>query len=220
MPIPAERAKRSGPAQRLRPAARAVLLLVSLPALARADDHWHPGIGDPGLAGWIIVIAYLIAAALCARNGQAATHRRRAGVFWGGLAALLVLLGLNKQLDLQTLFTELAKQLVSGLGWYDERRTLQIAFVVALWMGGMTFAVALRRSVAASWREYRLACIGVILLLIFVLLRATRFHLVNWMLELHEEFAVANEILELGAIACIAAGALRWRATRARTLTP
>ena len=50
---------------------------------------------------------------------------RRVKLFWMGLAALLVFLGFNKQLDLQTAFTFLAKDFAKATGWYENRRIVQ-----------------------------------------------------------------------------------------------
>jgi hypothetical protein len=203
------RAKPWLPVRALAPALATVLL--ALPALARAEGpRWHPGIGDPGLLGWTAVVGYATAIGLCVRNGRRESRGAGSGAFWIGLSALLLVLGVNKQLDLQTWFAEVAKDLVRNAGWWDARRQLQIGFVLVLWMGGMTFTVALRRFVAESWHAYRLACMGTALLVLFVLLRATRFHLENWLTGADPDAAIADEVLELCALLCIAFGAQHW----------
>src|SRR4051812_36744366 len=68
---------------------------------------WRPGIGDPTPIGWLTVAAYFVAAWLCWRTGQQETRLKRNGLsglrprFWYFLSAVLCLLGVNKQLDLQ-----------------------------------------------------------------------------------------------------------------------
>ena len=49
---------------------------------------------------------------------------------------LVCALGVNKQLDLQTLFTQLARDLAMAQGWYEERRRYQVAFIIAIGLLG------------------------------------------------------------------------------------
>src|SRR5262245_63104416 len=93
-----------------------------------ADGRWRPGIGDPTPLGWLTVAAYAVAAALCAR---AALREGRSGPrgFWWGLAAALALLGVNKQLDLQTLLMQVSRDLARAQGWYDRRQAYQRLFI-------------------------------------------------------------------------------------------
>src|SRR3569833_3825399 len=88
-------------------------------------DHWRPGIGDPTVVGWVTVIAYAVAAVLCLQSALRILHVKDAGprvVFWSVLAVIMLLLGINKQLDLQTWFTLEGKKLALSEGWYNHRR--------------------------------------------------------------------------------------------------
>ena len=71
-------------------------------------ERWAPGIGDPTVVGWVTVVVYAAVAFLClsARNNVAMHEGRRVRTLWLGLGILLVILGINKQLDLQSLFTQ------------------------------------------------------------------------------------------------------------------
>ena len=99
------------------------------------DGRWEAGIGDPTVVGWITVVAYGVSAALslrCARRTAIGLEHW----FWVGAAVALVLLGFNKQLDLQTLVTQIGRDMAMREGWYAERRVAQAAFVSALpWPG-------------------------------------------------------------------------------------
>ena len=71
-----------------------------------ADGRWQLGIGDPTLVGWLTVIAYLVASALCLRayitagkqaklGGAGEKARKEARLlswFWLGLFLVLLLL--------------------------------------------------------------------------------------------------------------------------------
>ena len=86
--------------------------------------------------GWIITVAYFVAAFLCWRAGLAEKKQSLISEFpknywlWFGLAAVLLVLGINKQLDLQTLLISLGRGIAIECGWYDSRRQIQIDFVL------------------------------------------------------------------------------------------
>jgi hypothetical protein len=189
-----------------------------------ADDRWHPGIGDPTPMGWVTVVAYFTAAYLCfsayrtsrcgmqalgARAPLEAQQLRTLARFWLGLCALLLLLGVNKQLDLQSLFTEVLRDMAHAQGWYGERRKYQFLFVVAIALGGAGAAATLAYHLRHVVRRVALAIVGVCTLVSFVVIRAASFHHIdvllrrgslrlNWVLEL-------SGILMLGAAAYLAA---------------
>ena len=81
------------------------------------DGRWHPGIGDPTPIGWLTVIAYGTAALLCFRcqfKSEPGTPKQ----FWVLLGLVMTVLSINKQLDLQTWFTEVARDMALEQGWY------------------------------------------------------------------------------------------------------
>jgi hypothetical protein len=48
---------------------------------------------------------------------------------WRSIALAFLVLGLNKQLDLQTALTEAGRVLANVQGWYDQRQIVQVAFI-------------------------------------------------------------------------------------------
>ncbi len=103
--------------------------------------RWKPGIGDPTVMGWVTVAAYFVTAVGCygaawrepLPNGTRRTPSRPS-VFWLILASLMVALGINKQLDLQSLVTQIGRDLISAWDLYGKRRALQVAFILAVAM--------------------------------------------------------------------------------------
>ena len=88
-------------------------------------DVWRPGIGDPTVMGWITVAVYFGAASLCLRQALESRRRRATAertIFWCILTAFLFCLGINKQLDLQTLLTLTGRNIFIELGLYEYRR--------------------------------------------------------------------------------------------------
>jgi len=84
---------------------------------------WRLGIGDPTIIGWITTIGYALSAFLCARKARVLktdilkTETLKIDTrIWSGLETLLFLLGLNKQLDFQTLLVEWGRDILIKVG--------------------------------------------------------------------------------------------------------
>lgn len=170
---------------------------------------WQPAIGDPTILGWLTVLAYGLAALGCVLAVRR-PGRVRLRLFWGGLAVLLALLCVNKQLDLQSALTAFARCAAQIQGWYDTRRGIQIAVIAVFAL------VALLLVALLSWRlrhdvgEIWSALIGVWLLLSFVLIRAAGFHKVDALINIDVGFVTVNALLEMGGIFLILAGAVAY----------
>lgn len=86
---------------------------------AGPDGRWEIGIGDPTPLGWITVAAYAAAAVLAWRNVGAARRTAVPHSFWIALTALMLALGINKQLDLQTWLSQAGRDLAIAQGWWE-----------------------------------------------------------------------------------------------------
>ena len=180
-----------------------------------ADGRWHPGIGDPNVTGWVTVLAYGVAMGLCAlcavresANTRVDEATRRA---WLGVALLMALLGVNKQLDLQTWFTEVGRDLALAHGWYQERQKVQVLFIGTLATAGMIAGAWLWRAFRRLGGEVRWVAAGLVFLIFFVVTRAASFHHVDRLLGLELAPHVRmNAVLELSGIGMVVgAAALR-----------
>jgi hypothetical protein len=171
-----------------------------------ADITWRPGIGDPNPTAWVIVVAYFVVCGLCVWAGvKERQNRDRASEklipqFWFVLAGLLFLLGWNKQLDVQTLFTQIGRDAAKSEGWYANRRPIQAIFVVLFGLGGASAVAAGIYYMRDVWKRYRLAYTGIIYLGVFVVIRAASFHHIDTILyHLWDDGGYwVNTILELG----------------------
>jgi hypothetical protein len=177
--------------------------------------RWRPGIGDPSVLGWLTVTAYAAAALLCF---VAAQGRRGSGNddqdgrprrLWRGVGLVMAVLCLNKQLDLQSLFTDIGRTLATRWGWYDERRTIQLLFVIAAAAAGTAMVIYIASKTRSILRERKLLLFGLAFLLTFIVIRAASFHHVATVLAAEVLGVRVNGILELTGILMIALSAAR-----------
>lgn len=182
-------------------------------------DVWRPGIGDPTVMGWLTVVAYFWVAALCLRKALVArglAGARSLFLFWGLTAGILVLLGINKQLDLQTWLTLTGRRIAISQGWYDSRRVVQLIFFVLVALMGVASCWAMWRLVRTHGREMWLPLAGILILLCFVLMRAASFHHVDQLINFRFAGVRMNWVLELGSIAILGWGARKRNAVNPR----
>lgn len=162
---------------------------------------------------WFVVAAYF-ASAVAAWLAGSSSGAKRDRHFWYVAAVLLVLLGINKQLDLQTTLTVVGRDMAKREGWFDQRRLVQEAFVLVLVVGaslvGGALALWLRRSATAV----KVAAAGVVLLFAFILLRAASFHHMDSWVTRNVAGLRSGWWLELLGIAVISLSALAYRNSR------
>lgn len=172
-------------------------------------DQWHPGIGDPTFIGWLTVVAYAAAAVLCIREALREREDRARFLFWVITGGTMVLLGINKQLDLQTWFTLTGRKMARSEGWYERRRAVQFVFIFLVTLGSFAAFGSMWRMVHGIGEDLWLPLAGIFLVLCFVIVRAASFHHVDELLHTRIGGLKMNWLLELGGIAVIIAGALR-----------
>src|SRR5690348_6611362 len=122
------------------------------------EFNWRAGIGDRTFAGWFTVFLYVVATLGCVRVMLAMQRAQRpqhdSVAFWRNVAILFAALGVNKQLDLQTAFTELGRMVAREYGWYGQRADVQIAFIALVGLAVLATIVVmtmrLRRAPAST----------------------------------------------------------------------
>ena len=85
-------------------------------------------------------------------------------------------LEINKQLDLQSALTEVGRLIAFREGWYEQRRIIQISFVVLIAFVCAIALIALFVWVRSAPTATTVAFFGTGLVLGFVLIRASSFH--------------------------------------------
>jgi len=183
------------------------------------DIAWHPGFNDPDLMSWVTFTAYGISSVLCfraamRRDSAARDPQARRAWFLFGLA--LAFLGLNLQLDLHALLFQLARRMAESQGWYEKRRPLQFAFIAVFSAGmiaGMIFAA---RRFGNFVRTQKLAVIGALLIIGYVLARNATFNHIDERVGVTRDLKARLVLVELAGVIMI--GVAAWRSSRAGKL--
>jgi hypothetical protein len=179
---------------------------------------WSLGIGDPTFIAWLTVCAYSLAAILCLLaykhcqqssdteilNKDLTVSRR----IWLGLFLLFLFLGINKQLDLQTLFIIVGRNVSRQQGWFAERRKYQALFVTFLFLASIMMLIAFAlifRNVGAA---ERFALLGTVVVVTFVLVRASSMYHIEIFACSRQFGRKLNWVLEWAGIATVFLSAL------------
>lgn len=171
-------------------------------------DRWKLGIGDPTITGWLTAAAFIATALLCCAYALCQEPLGGHRVFWFSLAVALFALGINKQLDLHVLLEAVGREIAKRHGWYSQRRSIQIFFVMGLATIGLASAAWIGWTLRRLWRQRWLPFCGIVLLVAFVTARAASIHHVFEIFNLDAPGSCLLSILQGGAIACIAVSAV------------
>ncbi|HMO06041.1 MAG TPA: isopropylmalate isomerase [Paracoccaceae bacterium] len=171
--------------------------------LACTLETWRPVIGDPGWQGWTTVAVYAATALLALALARAApfprASRGRERAFWGLVAVLMAALAVNKQLDLQSALTAAGRCTALAQGWYEGRRPVQAAFLIAIAGLGLVLLAVLLAVLRGTWARSALPVAGLVFVTGFVMMRAVGFHGFDAMLGLPVPGTVPGTVLGLRA---------------------
>ena len=181
-----------------------------------SELQWRPSIGDPSLMGWFTVAGYAVGAVLAALAGRAEAEiccevqgSRGEVKLWMAVAVAMACLCVNKQLDLQSLLTDIGRVVARHQGWYEQRRWVQEWFVLGVLVGAGASGSWFIWRYRAFCMSHKLLAGGTLFLLTFVLVRAVSFHHVDMILGTTVIGFRGNWILELTGILLISLAAAR-----------
>ncbi len=150
--------------------------------LTCAQQNFALRLGDVTAIGWAITLNYFYCVLLIFYMLQkllprlAPAERSLYRQFWILVGALYLLLGINKQLDFQTILTDTGRCVSQLEGWYDVRRNFQTTAILSgiLLCTASLFAIKWRFSQISN--RLRLAFLGLGFTALFVVIRAASFH--------------------------------------------
>ena len=175
--------------------------------------NWNPRIGDPSVMGWVTVVAYFLAALLLWVQWRQAPvlyqeHLRTHRLLLLFFAVSMFALGINKQLDLQTWLTNVGRDISKAQGWWENRRVAQAIVLAGIMAcGGGLMLVILRAG--GVLKVHRLAMFGFLVLVVFVIIRASSFFQMDRLINFRVLGFRMNWFFELTGIGIIGASALR-----------
>lgn len=165
--------------------------------------------GDPTIGGWLVTVAYVGAGGYVATRRARATGARRRVL--GVLALSLLVLGLNKQLDLHAAGFVAAREVVRSFGWDDHKHTLQLVAVGLVLAVGALAGVGLWRISRRVGAWPRSLLLAAPVFVAFVALRVAAFVGLMTGLAWLEDVVIVG--VELGVIALVVRGAREWTAS-------
>jgi hypothetical protein len=135
----------------------------------------------------------------------------RGRAVWLGLAIVLFSLDINKLLDLQSAATELGRKLARAQGWYaiSEHGPFQAAFLASVALVGLIQVRAVFMLTRDELRGMRPVLTGVVVLVCFIVARATSFHSVDELLDADLAGIRVNWMLEVGGLGFIILATVR-----------
>ena len=120
----------------------------------------------------------------------------------------MAFLGVNKELDLQTLMTVIGRCHAQLNGWYDERQAVQRGFIRTMAVSAFLLALGIIWFLRASLRRNILAVVGLAFGLGFVVIRAAGVRDVDKLISTEVMSIRVNWILELSGLVLILLNAL------------
>jgi hypothetical protein len=180
---------------------------------------WRPQLDNPTFLGWSVVAFYGLAALACARaailacanrdrSAQPGHERGCAGIWWA-LASVLCVLGVNKQLNLQTLLIAVGRRWAEAGGWTSQRRQVQLVFSLVFGLGLSLLLVWLGTAHRDFFKRHRRTFWGVLVLGFFVTLRAATINHADGFLGLNLNDKEWAWLLEICGSALIGIGAVQ-----------
>ena len=159
--------------------------------------------------GWFTVAAYALAAILAWRVWSQNRERNRV---WFGVSLLMAFLCINKQMDLQSLVTDIGREISRMFDQYQNRRTYQKIFIYVVLAIVALFGPLFAWKYRAFVRGHKLLVAGLVFLLTFIVIRAISIHHVDAFLKTSRAGGVKmNWVLELTGIGLVALAAWRER---------
>jgi predicted RNA-binding Zn-ribbon protein involved in translation (DUF1610 family)/uncharacterized membrane protein YhaH (DUF805 family) len=164
--------------------------------------------GDPTILGWLITLLYLVLSLQSYLKLKKQPSHVEDTRFWWVLLLFFLVLGINKQLDLQTDVLALLKHFASDAGLQSKKTFLKVSFVSLFACLLAIFLWMTKRSLTSSVKKHKVVWLGIVLLLLFVFARVVIF---NKLLDNDKQLLAEHlsALSELFALLIIAYGIMR-----------
>lgn len=165
------------------------------------------------MLGWTTFALYFIAAILSFRAAKVSRSQNQAvvGQVWSWISVGLLILGLNKQLDLQTWIIHFAGGIAKREHVYEYRRTLHALFFSGLIALSVIIALRWSAKLRMFARQVPMAAAGCALVTAYVVVRAASIDQVDRLLGFDLERLPGLWLLEVGGLGMVIVGQAKSR---------
>jgi hypothetical protein len=173
--------------------------------------NWRPSFHDDFFLGWLITGSYIACAiiAVVFATYLNQMEEKKAFHFWLLISMAMLALGINKQLDLQTLLTEVGRQLANAQDWYDLRRVVQFSFILVLSAASIAAFLWVAIFFRDLHRRFAFAFCGLFFVLSYMIIRAATFHHIDEVIQYDLHGIKMKWVIELAGIYMIIAAGLK-----------
>lgn len=159
--------------------------------------------GDNSFLAWLICFTYLYLATVLFKFDKSKLSRREANFLLFN-TGLLLLLGINKQLDLQTIIIDQFKYYAHQFGVYGYKNLLKKTFVIIVLTTALLATILVVKHAKALGKKYIPLILGWCLIFLFIALRVFYFehHAFQTALSIwqYQEYFQCIELLGLSLI--------------------
>jgi len=141
--------------------------------LSQAIEEWVSDFGDTTFWGWVITVTYGLCAIASYYYIQCLKRvgSRHRLMLWRCIFVLVLLLGINKQLDFQTLIATGGRAVSSSQGWYEHRRWVRTCFAKTMIVSLFACCSVILFKTRRILRKSVLELLGAGVLIAFTLIR-------------------------------------------------
>ena len=169
--------------------------------------NWIPQLGDQTPAGWLTVYLYYCTTLACCvafvYHLTRVYHRSEARV-WFSCALMMLCLSICKHFNLLSAFTEIGRVIARSSGWMDMRRSVQIIAMSILLVAAVVGSVKVVGYIPGRiLRVYGFTYVGIMVLALFVVMRAISLHQLETVLSYTIAGIRWNSIIEIGCLVLI-----------------
>ena len=133
---------------------------------------WLSRSGDDTFWSWVITFTYALSIILSFYYTGKIRERGPLRSFWIFVSFFLLLMGINKQLDVQILVGMVGRFCTYHLGLMEYRHLIYIVFFLAIFLAMLTGGVILFIKTRSVIFRSKLPLAGILVLMFFVLIRA------------------------------------------------
>jgi len=170
------------------------------------EGYWIVNRGDPTVIGWFITLFYFFVFATSFYLLKKITpniSNNEYMWFWYGVTILIILLGINKQLDIQMLFADFARLYAKVIGIFENRKPFQHKIISFLTTIGISiFSVMIYKFWYAPKRMW-LALIGFCILFSFPIIRLVSLHSIESLLSISVLYIKIVDVIEILGITIV-----------------